>query len=247
MQEQEPGTSAHNVGAVERAASIAAGGMLLTRGIRKRSVRSLFGAVVGAGLIYRGISGQSPLYHALHIDTAKKKKHGAAIDKRAPEIRRSITIAKPPEELCDLWSEPRVLSQVMAHFADVVPRPNGSAGVLHWAARGPFGQVVEWDSRQTREQGDRGLLWQSLPGTELPNRGSVTFRPGPEGVGTEVTLHLQFEPPLGAIGASLLRGLRKFPRSIAGQALRRFKSLAETGEIPTLATNPSGRGASDTF
>ena len=245
MQESE--TLTHNVGAADRAASIAAGSLLVTRGIQKRSARSVFGAVLGAGLIYRGISGQSSLYHALNIDTAKKKKHGAEIDENAPEFRRSITIAKSSEELCDLWSEPRILSQVMGHFADVTPKPNGSAGVLHWSARGPFGQAVEWDTQQTREQGGRGIIWQSLPGAEFPSRGSVSFRPGPDGVGTEVTLHLQFEPPLGEVGARVMRGLRKFPRSIAGQALRRFKSLVETGEIPTLATNPSGRGTLDTF
>jgi hypothetical protein len=31
------------------------------------------------------------------------------------------------------------------------------------------------------------------------------------------------------------------PRTIATQALRRFKSLVETGEIPTLEHNPSAR------
>ena len=37
------------------------------------------------------------------------------------------------------------------------------------------------------------------------------------------------------------------PKTIAMQSLRRFKSLAETGEIPSLASNPSGRGESDLF
>jgi hypothetical protein len=35
------------------------------------------------------------------------------------------------------------------------------------------------------------------------------------------------------------------PRTITGEALDRFKSLAETGEIPTLERNSSARGSGD--
>ena len=37
------------------------------------------------------------------------------------------------------------------------------------------------------------------------------------------------------------------PESLAGTVLDRFKRLAETGEIPSLETNPSGRGKGDRF
>jgi hypothetical protein len=35
------------------------------------------------------------------------------------------------------------------------------------------------------------------------------------------------------------------PKMAVGNALRRFKSLVETGEIPTLDRNPSARGSGD--
>jgi hypothetical protein len=35
------------------------------------------------------------------------------------------------------------------------------------------------------------------------------------------------------------------PNAAAGKALRRFKSLVETGEMPTLEGNPSARGSGD--
>jgi hypothetical protein len=35
------------------------------------------------------------------------------------------------------------------------------------------------------------------------------------------------------------------PETLASRALDRLKSLAETGEIPTLDRNPSGRGRGD--
>jgi uncharacterized membrane protein len=84
-----------------------------------------------------------------------------------------------------------------------------------------------------------------LPGTQIPNTGEIQFRPQPNGMGTEVNLHMRFEPPLGAVGKALMRAFHPFPRAVAGKTLRRFKSLIETGEIPTLEHNPSGRGDSD--
>ena len=71
----------------------------------------------------------------------------------------------------------------------------------------------------------------------------MTFQPGPDGVGTEVRLLMQFEPPLGNAGSRPGEGAAHVPRGIAGQTLRRFKSRVETGEIPTLEHNRSGRGA----
>jgi hypothetical protein len=65
----------------------------------------------------------------------------------------------------------------------------------------------------------------------------VRFRPAPQGRGTEVLLRLD-APAGGTLGF--------VPSAVAGKALRNFKSLVETGEIPTLKRNPSGRGRGDT-
>jgi hypothetical protein len=51
------------------------------------------------------------------------------------------------------------------------------------------------------------------------------------GWGTVYTVHLRFDAPLPGPVA----------RAEAGKVVRRLKSLAETGEIPTTARNPSAR------
>ncbi|MBV9399126.1 MAG: DUF2892 domain-containing protein [Bryobacterales bacterium] len=232
-----------NVGIAERIASAAAGSLLVAWGLRKHSVGRIAGAILGADLIYRGLSGQCKLYSALRVSTARKAKSGSQVSPSAPVIERSITIGKSPEELFEFWREPENLSRIMAHFAEVTPVTEGFS---HWKVRGPLRQVFEWDSSITSEQPGRMLAWESLPGASLPNRGEVSFRPG-NGFGTEVNLRMQFEPPLGALGAGLAKTMQKVPRAVAGKALRRFKSLVETGEIPTLEHNPSGRGSSDLF
>jgi uncharacterized membrane protein len=233
-----------NVGAAERLASMAVGGFLVTWAIRKRSPATMAAGIVGADLIYRGASGHCGVYGALGMNTAVAKASGGQISSSAPEIQRSITINRSPEELFAFWSNPENLARIMAHFAEVTPE---GGDVTRWKVRLPMGQVFEWTSQQAAEEPDRRLSWQSLPGGTIATRGHVAFEPGRENTGTEVKLWVQFEPPLGAVGEGLAKTLQKFPRAITGQALRRFKSLVETGEIPTLEHNPSARGASDSF
>jgi len=230
-----------NVGVLERVACAVAGGVLVTRGLTKRSPARLLGAAAGADLLYRGITGHCAIYGALGVNTAVNHKSGAEIADNAPDVKRSITIGKSPEELYQFWRDPQNLAQVVAPFAEVTPIHNGW---LHWRMRGPLQKIFEWDSR-FEEHPNESLSWETLPGGTLVNRGTVTFRPGPDTTGTEVTLRLQFEPPLGAVGARIANWLAKVPRAVIGQTLHRFKSLAETGEIPSLGSNPSGRGSAD--
>jgi uncharacterized membrane protein len=232
-----------NVGLAERLASMIAGGLLVGWGIRKRSAAGLAGAAVGADLIYRGLRGHCNMYGALGVNTAGADKPGSEIRPDAPEVRRSITIDRSPEELYQFWRDPINLAHIAAHFAQVTPRPNN---ITHWRVRGPLKQVLEWDSRYIEEQPGERLVWETIPGSTLVNRGEITFQPGPRG-GTEVHLTMQFEPPLGPVGVGVVKALHILPRGIAGQSLRRFKSLVETGEVPSLQRNPSGRGASDNF
>jgi uncharacterized membrane protein len=233
-----------NVGAGERLASMAVGGLLVTWAFRKRSPATMAAGIVGADLIYRGASGHCRVYRALGVNTAASEVSGGQISSSAPEIQRSITIYRSPEELFAFWSKPENLARIMAHFAEVTPE---GGDVTRWKIRGPMSPMFEWTSRQTAEEPGRQLSWQSLPGGTLATRGHVAFQPGRDNTGTEVKLWVQFEPPLGAVGEGLAKALQRFPRAIAGQALRRFKSLVEAGEIPTLEYNPSARGASDWF
>lgn len=52
----------------------------------------------------------------------------------------------------------------------------------------------------------------------------------------------RFDPPGGALGEGLLQLLGTTPLNlVADNALRRFKSLVETGEIPTTERQPAAR------
>ena len=72
----------------------------------------------------------------------------------------------------------------------------------------------------------------------------MRFRPAPQDRGTEATLAYEVDLSNVPAGAAL-RALTSFFEGAVHTAIRKvlhnFKSLAETGEIPTLERNPSAR------
>jgi hypothetical protein len=58
--------------------------------------------------------------------------------------------------------------------------------------------------------------------------------------GTVVSVEMQYDPPGGNIGAALAKLLGSDPEKQIAEALRRFKQLLETGEIPTTEGQSAG-------
>ena len=103
-------------------------------------------------------------------------------------------------------------------------------GVSHWVASGPAGMKVEWDARIINEIDNKLIGWQSLEGSMVSTAGSVNFRETDRG--TEVRVHLQYNPPAGQArcGSGAAASARS-RTSRSSEDLRRFKQLMETGEI----------------
>jgi uncharacterized membrane protein len=155
-----------------------------------------------------------------------------------PEVERSITIGKTADELRHYWLDQRTLPQIMAGFATV--RATGE-GRMHWKVEGPLGRAYEWDAETVDRPGE-GIGWRSLPDAAIPNEGWLRFHPAPADRGTVATLRFRFEPPGGALGDWVLELLGTTPLDlVVDGALRRFKNLVETGEIPTTARQPAAR------
>src|SRR6185503_4443458 len=78
---------------------------------------------------------------------------------------------------------------------------------------------------------NENIAWRSCEGSTVPNQGSVRFLDAPGGRGTEVRVELRYDPPTGALGASVAKLFGAEPgQEIAGD-LRRFKQVIETGEV----------------
>lgn len=220
-----------NVHQTERIASVALGGAILLRSLSNLSLSRL--ALAGA-LLYRGISGHSYLYQVLGIRTASN----SDTNDDTPYIEKSITVGKPAAELYQLWRDPQTLAQILSGLIEVTSE---TGTTQHWVVRTPFNKHVEWDTQIVAEQPGESLRWKAVEGAPVPNEVEVRFRPAPGDWGTVITLSFRFEPPAGALGSSIAQRIGMVPRLLAEKALRRFKSLAETGEIPTLRHNPAAR------
>jgi uncharacterized membrane protein len=146
------------------------------------------------------------------------------------KVVRTITINVDRAELFRFWRALETLPKFAPHLDAVRVLDNRTS---HWVAKAPAGKTIEWEAEIVAEQPNELLAWRSRPGSQLENAGSVRFRPAPGRRGTEVTVHLEYAPPAGVVGQTIARLFGHEPEQQLNEDLRRFKSLMETGEIPT--------------
>ena len=206
----------------ERAASLIVGAVLVAVGLRRRTVGGAVVAVGGTGLLYRAVTG-----------------YVTGTGAGAVEIQRSLTIELTRDEVYRRWRDPQNQPLVWGHFAAIT---NATDHGAHWRVDAPLGRTLEWDTRIVEDRDGELVRWEATSGN-LPNEGAVEFRDAPGDFGTEVTLRVRFDPPAGLIGDAAVRLLDDPPKLVLAKALRRFKSLAESGEIPTTERNPSARAS----
>lgn len=215
-----------NVGAVERWGSVIGGTALAAYGLKRRSLGGAALALLGAGLVTRGVTGQCQLYRGLGINTAQDGEVTQRI-----EIEKAISVNKSPAELYHFWRHLENLPRFMAHLRSVQSTgPRRS----HWIADAPMKMTAEWDAEITEERENALIAWRSLEGSHIPNEGRVRFQRAPGGRGTEVRVTLIYMPPTGKLGAAIAKLFGEEPGQQLAEDLRRFKALMEAGEIPTV-------------
>jgi uncharacterized membrane protein len=235
-----------NVGRAERWLSMAAGGALAAYALRRRDVQGGLAAAAGAALLYRGATGHCAINERLGRNSARNG-HAAVADYDSDTRRRlsgprgiivddAVTINKPVSEIYRFWRNFENLPRFMNHLESVSTR---DGGISHWVAKGPAGMRVEWDARIINEIENKVIAWQSLEGSMIATAGSVNFEETPRG--TAVRVKFQYDPPAGKVGAAVARFLGEEPTVQVHEDLRRFKSLLEAGEIPSIEGQPSGR------
>jgi uncharacterized membrane protein len=227
---------------VERWASIATAAALMAYGVSRRSKAGSCLALAAAPLAYRGVSGHWPTslsFLAGHGDSRSTK--DALSGDRGIHVRESIRLELPVEEVYRFWRRFENLPRFMSHLVRVSDEGNGRT---HWVASGPAGVPVEWDAEIINEAENKVIGWQSMPGSDVVNAGSVTFTPVRGGRATQVTVHLQYAPPAGRLGAVVAWALWREPSQTIREDLRRMKQLLEAGEIATARSqSASGDGA----
>ncbi|HYO94976.1 MAG TPA: SRPBCC family protein [Polyangiaceae bacterium] len=173
-------------------------------------------------------NGQSHAGNGTHgLLSRGKRAVKAALPHAGVEVKRAITINLPPHQVYAFWHDFQNLPRFMAHLESVEVLDGRS----RWRAKAPVGMTVEWEAEVVEDRPNEMIAWRSLPGTLVPNQGSVRFMPAPGGRGTEVFVELRYEPPGGAVGAAIAKLFGEEPSQQVAGDLRRLKQVLETGEV----------------
>jgi uncharacterized membrane protein len=161
---------------------------------------------------------------------AERRKSPTREYARSPEpvVLRSITVGRPVNEVYAYWKDFTNFPRFMRHVESVESLGGGRS---RWRATGPAGTRAEWTSEIVEDRPNEALAWQTVGASDLYHSGKVTFRAGPGGDGTVVTVEMRYAPPGGRIGAALLKLFRKEPGQQVIDDLRRFKQVMEIGEV----------------
>src|SRR4051812_39822452 len=140
---EQSGSSVINVGGTERLASAAIGFLLLRAGLRGGG---LLTSIVGGYLLYRGASGNCPVYSQFGINTGNTILHKTD----AVNIRTTIVVNKPRQEVYDFWRKLENLPRFMKHL-ETVTEMDGKRS--HWEAKIPGGVgKLSWDAEVIKEE-----------------------------------------------------------------------------------------------
>lgn len=164
---------------------------------------------------------------------------------KAPlDLTASVTVVRPAREVYDRWRRLENLPLFMAHVDEV--RTTGQ-GRTHWRATAPFGRTVEWDAEITDDRPGERIAWRSVDGAPIESEGDVRFVPAPGNRGTEIHVTLHYSMPAGKLGEAVARYFGEEPHQQLDDDLRRFKQLAETGEVVRSEGAPGGKRARREF
>ncbi|SOD97933.1 SRPBCC family protein [Caenispirillum bisanense] len=205
--------------------ALVAGGLVALFALRKMGPLGL--AAVAAGGAY--------LYHRMREGDGIAP--GAAHKpSRWLRVHRSVTIARPRNEVFAYWRDPTHFPQFMSHVESVT-----AAGPdrHHWVVRGPAGTSFGWDAELYDIEQDRRIRWRTVPPADVRSEGTVVFDDAPDD-GTEVHLTLTYEAPGGRLGAAIARLLGEEPDVQARDDLMALKRLLEGQPSTGAAGSPLG-------
>jgi uncharacterized membrane protein len=129
-------------------------------------------------------------------------------------IEKFATIARPPDEIYAAWSDLQSLPLVMPN----VKRMESRAGApSRWSVAQSTDAPDTWETEILVDQPGERISWRA-DDAPVKHAGTVRFEPAPGGLGTEVTVEIEYVP-------------QSPDRALIEVDLRRFKSVLEADAI----------------
>jgi uncharacterized membrane protein len=152
----------------------------------------------------------------------------ATRSRRTTSVTRSITIARPREDVYRYW---RDFANAPAFMADIESVAVLDARRSRWCAHGPVGPVVSWEVEVAEDLPGQLLRWASVEGaqSDVRARGVVRLSDAPDGRGTQVEIELGYGLPDDAPDRAAAFVTRAATPDRIEAALARARELLETG------------------
>jgi uncharacterized membrane protein len=211
-----------NVNQPERIGSVAAGAGLVLYGASRKSLGGILIALLGGALIRRGVTGHCDMYEKLGINSNQLNTETGVPGNKGIKVTRTITVDRAPQDVYRFWRNLENLPKFMEHVQSIRVIDDRRS---HWVVKGPAGSDVEWTAQILTDRENSLISWESLPGAEVQNAGSVRFEPVNNGLSTEVKVSMQYLPPAGVIGATVAKLFGEAPDQQLEEDLERFKEL----------------------
>ncbi|MDQ1652235.1 MAG: hypothetical protein QOI35_1435 [Cryptosporangiaceae bacterium] len=187
---------------------------------------------LAATAVVAGITA-TDLYAALLTTSARRSER-----RSHQRFAASVTVPAAPAEAYRYWRNFENLPTFMTHLESVRTTAGNRS---HWTAKAPAGGSVSWDAEITGDKPGELIGWRSLPGAQVPNAGSVRFRPTHGGRETEVRVELAWDPPGGKAGSAVAALFGENPQQQVHDDLRRFQQVVAADKLGAgRATGPLG-------
>jgi uncharacterized membrane protein len=156
-------------------------------------------------------------------------------------VTKSITVARPRNEVYAFWRDFENLPRFMHHVESV---ENLGGGRSHWVVKGIAGTEREWDAELVTDTPNERIAWRTLGDDNIARHaGTVSFLSIGDSA-TEVRVEIEYDPPAGTLGTSIARLFGEDPARQIEEDLERFKRVLETGD--TERTLEQAEGIADT-
>lgn len=142
------------------------------------------------------------------------------------KLKKTIMIDRSAADLYTFWRDFENLPRVSSILESVEVLDDTRS---RWTALAPGEFPIRWDAEITRDIPNEMIGWRSIEGSVIETAGYVRFEPRP-GRGTLVRIALEYDLPVGRVGAVVASLLGKKPGTHVEELLRRFKQLMESGE-----------------
>lgn len=208
-----------NVNAVERAISVTSGIILWGISFR-RPFTNPIKYLSSIYLLYRGISGNCPIYTKLGKDSTQTP---------AINLRAEYVVRVPRQEVYDYWRKLENLPLFMKHLKSVEQLSQSES---RWEAILPGNSgTLSWEAQIVKDTPGKLIAWRSTEGAIIDNSGKVEFYDDVNGSGTLIRVIFTYHPIAGGLGTGIAKFLNPSFEKLLREELHDFKVLIEGGDL----------------